>query len=87
MEFSHSNASELALASGDLIADPKQRSNVVDLYPKRVGTEKEYIIPALFIAEMATWGIPKNNIPIHPKAVSEWEIAGQGMQYCLAFYA
>src|SRR5271170_795393 len=45
----------------------------------RTGTEKNYTTLALFIADRATWEIPKTTIPIDPKAVSDWENKGQGI--------
>jgi len=58
-----------------MVAD---RSNVIDVDAKGSNTGKDYSAPALFIAEMTTWAIPKTTIPIDPNAVSDWEDKGKG---------
>jgi len=67
---------ELASETCSFIAD---RSCVIDVDASGSGTSKDYNIPALFIAEMTTWAIPKATIPIDPASVSDWEDKGKGM--------
>jgi len=79
VQLFHSGTNELGSGSGSVNGDQKQKSNVINVDANRTGTEKNYNTLALFIAEAATWEIPKATIPIDPKAVSDWENKGQGI--------
>jgi hypothetical protein len=70
-------SNELGSGIGGVNGD--QTTNVIDVDAKRTGTDKNYSTPTLYIAELATWEIPKTTIPIDPKAVSDWENKGQGI--------
>lgn len=54
------------------------RRKVIDIGLGQTSGEMTYKAQSLYIAETATWDIPKTTIPNDPQKLSEWENIGAG---------
>jgi hypothetical protein len=75
----HSSPGEIASSGRSAALVTTLRRNVIDTNLRQLALEKEYKIPALFIAETADWDILTTYIPNDPPKIKEWEGAGQGI--------
>ena len=70
---------ELASEGGAAAPISTRCRKVIDFGLSQTSVEKSYKAQSLYIAETATWDIPKTTIPNDPQKRSEWENRGAGM--------
>jgi hypothetical protein len=70
---------ELASEGGAGAPISTTRRKVIDVGLSQKSEEKSYKAQSLYIAETATWDIPKPTIPNDPQKLREWENSGAGM--------
>ena len=70
---------ELASEGGAAAPISMRRRKVIDVALIQTTEEKIYKAHSIYIAETATWDIPKTSIPTDPQKLAEWENKGTGM--------